>query len=389
MTTRRDLLWATAGLPLLGSSGLAVAQGGSTIGGLAAAATTPVVAGVRRPDTTRLPQRIAFGSCAEGAVPQPSWEAVLAADPDRFIFLGDNIYGDTRDPAVLSAKYAQFAAQPGFRRLCDRIPVLATWDDHDYGEDDAGAEYPMKEVSQRIFCDFWGEPSDSLRRTRDGIYDAVEFSAGGRRLQVLLPDLRFNRTPIRMLDLGGKKYDDWTVELERAGRKVPGPYERNPDLQATMLGARQWQWLESQLARPADLRVFASSLQVVADFPGWEAWINYAEDHQRLLQAIRSQRANGLLCLSGDTHYAEFSCLRTNVPYPLWDFTSSGLTETWPVLPPNSRRVGEAWREPNFGLLQIDWSDPAAVRVTAQVRDVTSAVRIEQQLDTRELRVGS
>ena len=389
MTTRRDLLWATAGLPLLGSSGLAVAQGGSTVGGLAAVATTPVVAGVRRPDTTRLPQRIAFGSCAEGAVPQPIWEAVLAADPDLFIFLGDNIYGDTRDPAVLSAKYAQFAAQPGFRRLCDRIPVLATWDDHDYGEDDAGAEYPMKEVSQRIFCDFWGEPSDSLRRTRDGIYDAVEFSAGGRRLQVLLPDLRFNRTPIRMLDLGGKKYDDWTVELERAGRKVPGPYERNPDLQATMLGARQWQWLESQLARPADLRVFATSLQVVADFPGWEAWINYAEDHQRLLQAIRSQRANGLLCLSGDTHYAEFSCLRTNVPYPLWDFTSSGLTETWPVLPPNSRRVGEAWREPNFGLLQIDWSDPAVVRVTAQVRDVTSAVRIEQQLDTRELRVGS
>jgi alkaline phosphatase D len=389
LTTRRDLLWATAALPLLGSSGLAAAQGGSTAGGLAAAATTPVVAGVRRPDTARLPQRIAFGSCAEGAVPQPIWEAVLAADPDLFIFLGDNIYGDTRDPAVLSAKYAQFAAQPGFRRLCDRVPVLATWDDHDYGEDDAGVEYPMKEVSLRIFCDFWGEPTDSLRRTRDGIYDAVEFSAGGRRLQVLLPDLRFNRTPLRMLDLGGKKYDDWTVELERAGRPVPGPYERNPDPQATMLGARQWQWLEAQLARPADLRVFASSLQVVADFPGWEAWTNYAEDHQRLLQAIRSQRANGLLCLSGDTHYAEASCLRTNVPYPLWDFTSSGLTETWPVLPPNSRRVGEAWREPNFGLLQIDWSDPAAVRVTAQVRDVTSAVRIEQRLDTRELRVGS
>ena len=389
MTTRRDLLWATAGLPLLGSSGLAVAESGSTVGGLTAAATTPVVAGVRRPDTTRLPQRIAFGSCAEGAVPQPIWEAVLAADPDLFIFLGDNIYGDTRDPAVLSAKYAQFAAQPGFRRLCDRVPVLATWDDHDYGEDDAGADYPMKEVSQRIFCDFWGEPTDSLRRTRDGIYDAVEFSAGGRRLQVLLPDLRFNRTPIRMLDLGGKKYDDWTVELERAGRPVPGPYERNPDPQATMLGARQWQWLEAQLARPADLRVFASSLQVVADFPGWEAWINYAEDHQRLLQTIRSQRANGLLCLSGDTHYAEASCLRTNAPYPLWDFTSSGLTETWPVLPPNSRRVGEAWREPNFGLLQLDWSDPAAVRVTAQVRDVTGAARIEQRLDTRDLRVVS
>jgi alkaline phosphatase D len=379
LTTRRDLLRATAALPLLGGGGLAAAAG---------AATSPVVSGVRRPDTGRLPQRIGFGSCAEGSVPQPVWEAVLAADPDLFIFLGDNIYGDTRDPAVLEAKYAEFAAQPGFRKLRDRTPVLATWDDHDYGEDDAGVDYPMKEASQRIFCDFWGEPADSPRRVRDGIYDAVEFSAGGRRLQVLLPDLRFNRTPIRMLDLGGKAYEDWAAELQRAGRPVPGPYERNPDPQATMLGERQWRWLEDQLARPADLRILASSLQVVADFPGWEAWINYAEDHQRLLQAIRLKRADGLLCISGDTHYAEASCLRTNVPYPLWDFTSSGLTETWPVLPPNARRVGESFREPNFGLLQLDWSDPAAVRVTAQVRDVAGAVRIEQRLDTRGLRAA-
>lgn len=387
MTRRREILQAAAFMPLLGAGGLAAAGVAEAVA-KSIAAPSVVPSGVRRPRTDRLPQRIAYGSCAEGAVPQPVWDAVLAADPDLFIFLGDNIYGDTRDPAVLAAKYAQLEAQPGFRKLRERAPVLATWDDHDYGEDDSGVEYPMKETSRRMFCDFWGEPADSPRRTRDGIYDAVEFSAGGRRLQVLLPDLRFNRTPIRALDLGGKTYDDWAAELERAGRTVPGPYERNPDLQATMLGARQWQWLEAQLARPADLRILASSLQVVADFPGWEAWINYAEDHQRLLQAIRARRADGLFCISGDTHYAEASVLRTNAPYPLWDFTSSGLTETWPVLPPNARRVGESFREPNFGLLQLDWSDPAAVRVTAQVRDVTGAVRIEQRLDTRDLRVA-
>ena len=335
----------------------------------------------------RLPTRIAFGSCAHEDKPQPIWEAVLAAEPDVFIFLGDNIYGDTRDPAVLREKYARLGAKPGFRRLRERVRVLATWDDHDYGEDDAGAEYPMKRESQRIFCDFWGEPPDSLRRVRDGIYDAVEFGAGGRRLQVLLPDLRFNRTPIRRLDLGGKPYEQWSDENARAARDVPGPYERNPDAAATMLGDVQWRWLEAQLARPADLRILASSLQVVADFPGWEAWINYAEDHQRLLQAIRSARAHGLVCISGDTHYAEFSCLRTNAPYPLWDFTSSGLTETWPVLPPNARRSGPSYREPNFGLLQIDWNDPYAVRVTAQICDVDGKVRLEQLLDSRELRV--
>ena len=74
-----------------------------------------------------LPRRIAFGSCARQDKPQPIWDAVLASEPDLFVFLGDNIYGDTRDPTVLRAKYAQLAAQPGFKRLRERVPVLATW----------------------------------------------------------------------------------------------------------------------------------------------------------------------------------------------------------------------------------------------------------------------
>ena len=335
-----------------------------------------------------LPRRIAFGSCARQDKPQPIWDAVLASEPDLFVFLGDNIYGDTRDPTVLRAKYAQLAAQPGFKRLRERVPVLATWDDHDFGENDAGADYPMKEESRRIFCDFWGEPADSPRRRRDGIYHAVEYGAAGQRLQILLPDLRFNRTPIRTRDLDGSTYKNWSTRLEREGREVPGPYDREPDAKASMLGERQWQWLESELAKPADLRIFASSLQVVADFPGWEAWINYAQDHQRLIDTLRRQRASGLLCISGDTHYAEFSRLEVNVPYPLWDFTSSGLTETWPVTPPNARRVTDVLREANFGLLQIDWQG-SRTQLEVEVRDVGGKVRLAQTLALSDLQPAS
>lgn len=342
----------------------------------------------RRPSVDRLPSRIAFGSCARQDKPQPIWEVVNELAPDLFIFLGDNIYGDTENMLELRAKYAQLGRQPGFRRLCERTPVLATWDDHDYGANDAGREYPMKQQSRQIFCDFWGEPAASLRRTRDGIYDAVRFSDGRRALQVLLPDLRFNRTPIRPLDLGGRSYKDWAAEQERAGGNVPGPYEREPDSAATMLGEAQWQWLEQSLAEPADLRILASSLQVVADFPGWEAWINYAGDHQRLLQAIGRARANGLFCISGDTHYGELSRLDLNAPYPLWDLTSSGLTEVWPVTPPNSRRIGEVLREINFGWLEIDWQS-VTPSVRMQVRDARGDIRAEQQLSAAELRVAT
>lgn len=369
---RRDLLLAGLALPTF-EPGLALGS---------AAVGKP-----RRPDSRSLPTRIAFGSCAHQDKQQPIWDVILESRPDLFIFLGDNVYGDTRDPSVLQAKYAKLRAKPGFQRLCAQVPIMATWDDHDYGENDAGYEYPMKEESRRIFCEFWGEPSDSVRRTREGIFDSIIFSAGNRSLQVILPDLRFNRTPIRSLDLGSARYKDWAERLEREGREVPGPYERNPDLSATMLGEVQWQWLEAQLKEPVDLRILASGLQVVADFPGWEAWINYTSDHQRLLQSIRKYRADGLICISGDTHYGEISRLDLNSPYPLWDITSSGLTEVWPVTPPNSRRIGNVIREQNFGLLTVDWFD-AEASILAQVIGINGEPRLEQRIYLDTLRVS-
>ena len=333
--------------------------------------------------------RIAFGSCAKQSKDQPIWDAILAAKPDLFIFLGDNVYLDTRDPEEMRAKYAQLAQKPGFQKLRETTPILAVWDDHDFGENDAGGEYPMKEEARKIFCDFWGEAAASPRRSRDGIYSAYLFGPVGKRIQIILPDLRFNRSEILHLDLGGKSYRAWEQELAAAGRPVPGPYARNPELKASMLGEDQWCWLEAQLRLPADIRILASSLQVLADFPGWEAWINYAQDHQRLIETIRKTKAHGLICISGDTHYGEVSRLDANVPYPLWDFTSSGLTEVWHVLPPNALRVGEAYRARNFGLIDIAWNKMVGPKLNVAICGEQGHVALSQSIDVADLRVGS
>jgi len=355
---------------------------------IAAAVPAPAAAAVdvAHPALDRTLTRIAFGSCAKQSLDQPIWEAVVAAKPDLFIFLGDNIYGDSRDMAVFRDKYAQLAAKPGFQKLKASTPLIAIWDDHDFGEDDAGGDYPMKEQTRQIFCDFWGEAATSPRRSRDGIYAAYVFGPVGRRVQVILPDLRFNRTPIRKLDLGGKDYHAWAEALAKSGRPVPGPYERNPELDATMIGERQWTWLEAQLRQPAEIRILGSSLQLLADFAGWEGWVNYARDQARLFDAIRDAKANSLICISGDTHYGEVSMLDLNTPYPIWDITSSGLTEVWPVLPPNALRIGEAWRQRNFGLIEIDWSAPSP-RMNVQVRDELGVPRLTQGIDTATLKV--
>jgi alkaline phosphatase D len=328
--------------------------------------------------------RIGFGSCAEGGKEQPIWQAVLAAKPELFLFLGDNVYGDTRDLAVLRAKYAEFARQPGFAKLRDTTPLAATWDDHDFGEDDAGGDFPQKEASRQAFFDFWGEPVDSPRRARDGVYASYVFGPVGQRVQVILLDLRYNRTPLVRQEPGARNYRSWAWARHRKGLEVPGPYARNPDRGATMLGERQWQWLEQQLETPADVRLIGSSLQVLADFPGWEGWSLFAHDQQRLIDLIRRKSANGVVFLSGDMHYAELSQLDVNVPYTLWDLTSSGLTEVWPAATPNANRVSDVIREPNFGLIEIDWQG-AQTTVTLSVMDQRGTRRIEKRLSLVDL----
>jgi len=356
---------------------IALAGAGATIGSIPAAVAT-------RPDLPQTVSRICFGSCAHQDKDQPVWEAVLAAKPDLFIFLGDNIYANTRDINVMRAKYAQLAAKPGFQKLRRSVPIIAVWDDHDYGENDAGADFPLRNQAREVFLDFWQEPLNSLRRQRDGIYTSYTVGPPGQRVQIILPDLRSNRTPISALDVGGLDYDKWINKKRDAGLPVPGPYIRMTDSSATMLGNSQWAWLQREFEAPADVRIFGSSLQVLADFTGWESWMVYANDHDRLIDLVRRKQASNMIFLSGDTHYGELSMLDLNTPYPLWDATSSGLTEVWPVLAPNDRRVGKGVREVNFGVADIAWRG-ADTSVTLQIRDVKGAVKLQQIISTRNL----
>ncbi len=196
--------------------------------GAAVLAASPAgVSGTPAP-LTPAPRRIAFGSCAHQDKDQPVWDAIVAAKPDLFIFLGDNIYADTRDPNVLRAKYAKLAAKPGFKKLRDNVPILAIWDDHDFGENDSGCDYPLKDISKTAFLDFWGEAASSPRRTREGIYDSRMFGIAGQRLQIVMPDLRSNRTDLRTRDLGGQDYSAWAKASRPRVSPCRGPASATP-----------------------------------------------------------------------------------------------------------------------------------------------------------------
>ena len=181
--------------------------------------------------------RIAFGSCAEQRRPQPIWDAVLAYQPDLFIFAGDNVYGDfnTADAAGSGRPMTLPAQIAGYARLRDKVPHLAVWDDHDYGRNDGGADFPHKAVAKDEFLSFWNVPADDVRRTREGIYSAHIIGPPGMRVQVILLDLRWFRSPLKRTD-----------QRDALGKER---YMPDADPAKTMLGDEQWAWLARRAAK--------------------------------------------------------------------------------------------------------------------------------------------
>ncbi len=313
-------------------------------------------------------QRIAFGSCLKQDKPAPIWNVIADMKPDVFLFIGDNIYADTEDMSVMRQEYDKLNADQAYQRLKRTCPILATWDDHDYGVNDGGADYPARDASQREFLRAFDEPKNSPRLSRPGVYMAKTIGPPGRRVQLILLDTRYFRSPLKK-----------APAAQRAFRR----YVPNPDKSATMLGDAQWQWLEKQLRQPANLRIIASSIQLVSEDPGWEKWANLPRERQQLFDLIKKTNAQGVLILSGDRHIGELSMMDAGIGYPIYDLTSSGLnsaSEFWRTYEVNRHRVATMNWGDNFGIIDIEWSTPDP-EIRLQIRDVTGDINIQRKIN--------
>ncbi len=294
--------------------------------------------------------RIAFGSCNSTAFAQPIWSAVLQAKPDVWIWTGDSIYADTLNIHRFHRLYAKQRAKPLYRKLMDSAFITGTWDDHDYGANDAGKEYPLKDESQKAFLDFLGAPEDDPRRQRQGVYGSHDFGPKGQRLKIILLDTRYHREA--------------------------------PAVDADMLGEKQWKWLAAELQQPdIDLNILVTSIAAIAREPEYlEGWARFPESNRRLSRLLVESAAPVVL-LSGDRHFAEISRYEhPSLPWPLYEVMSSGLTHAASSMRYNNPyRVGQLYNALNFGFLEIDWGEDT-ISVKMQVRDTDNKARIADRV---------
>ncbi len=317
----------------------------------------------RKLDTKSTLQTIAFGSCNNQNKSQEIWKHIVVNKPDLWIWLGDNIYGDTQNPQVMADKYSLQKNNLEYRRLLACSPVIGTWDDHDFGWNDAGKEFAMKKESKRLLLDFLDVPKNASVRNREGVYQSFVFGKNGKKVKIILLDTRYFRD---------------SVERTTGVNKM---YLQN--VEGDILGEKQWAWLEKELKNSdAQINIIASGYQIIAKEHRFEKWNNFPKARARLLQLLQETKPTMPILMSGDRHIAELSRTRlTGLEKPLFEITSSGLTHTWDKKreEPNHYRVGELVVEKNFGILKIDWSGKTP-KVSVEVRGLRNQLFLREEL---------
>lgn len=285
---------------------------------------------------------LVFGSCNKHDLPQPLWDPILAENPDIWIWLGDNVYGDTHDMELLKSKYDSQYKQEDYVKIRENMEVIGIWDDHDYGINDGGVHYAQKDKSQQLMLDFLDEPKNSPRRKQKGAYTSYTYGEGDQKVKLYLLDARYHRDT-----------------LERS----EGVYI--PNKEGTILGEEQWSWLEKEFKNSdAAINLIASGIQFIADEHPYEKWANFPNEKEKLMKLIAESGITSPVLLSGDRHIAEIA--KTQLPNgkDVYDITSSGMTHTWNEWKPEANKyrvAGDHVTELHYGLLNIDWENKMMV----------------------------
>lgn len=272
--------------------------------------------------------KMAFGSCLHQNYPAPIWSAIKNNNINSFFFLGDNIYGDTSSglPWKLKSSYElQKKAIPSWLKS---IELYSIWDDHDYGKNNAGADYKFKQKAEELYFDFWNIPSNDERRSRPGIYYASVKKIHNNKVLIVGLDTRYFRSDIQ---------------------RVKGVHLPNLDPSATILGTEQWDWLKKTLSIDHDLLILASSIQVIPTEHRFEKWFNIPAERDKLLQLLVNHSAPTLI-LSGDRHRGGIYQYEK-----ILEVTSSSLNRnSSQKVERDTLLLGKTYPQNNFGLLTIE-----------------------------------
>ena len=218
------------------------------------------------------------------------------------LWLGDEWY--TREVDYYSEwgmyyRASHDKAMPVLQNFWKAMPQFAMWDDHDYGPNNIGKSYILKETSRTVFNSYFCNPSSG--ENGQGIYTMNSWGDAD----------------IFMTD------DRWWRSNDELKDSVDG--KPNPDKR--MLGTQQMEWLKNSLLYSnATFKIVAVGGQVLNPVSPYETWWKFPAEYTELMNFIKEYKINGVLFLTGDRHHSEIIKVDRPGTYPLYDITVSPLT---------------------------------------------------------------
>lgn len=308
---------------------------------------------------------VAFGSCArvQRNREQPIWNVVQRLQPDLFLWLGDNIYGDSRDPDILAEEYRRQREVAALQPVNRSASHLAIWDDHDYALNNHDKENPVKDLALKVFQHYWANPSYGLPDA-PGVF--FRYSYGG--VDFFFLDVRYHRDG-----------------------------DEDPDSEnKTMLGKTQLEWLMNGLKESqAAFKVLASgSAWSMAQGKTGDSWAAYMYERNRLFSFIRDRNIGGVVLLSGDTHVGELNAIpwSNRGGYDFYELVSSPLAQAtgngWMTQRPELRIRRVFDNDSNVGFIEFNTTQKPATMRFRLFDTYGNSVWQALELNTDELKNG-
>jgi alkaline phosphatase D len=218
------------------------------------------------------------------------------------LWLGDNWYTrdvDYFDKWGLWYRASHDRSSPVLQKFLKSTSHIGIWDDHDYGPNDIGSNYILKEESRKVFHSYF--PNTSAGFKNEGIYTLYSYGD----------------VDVFMMD------DRWWRSADELKDSVDG----KPNPAKTLWGQQQMQWLKNSLRfSSANFKIIATGSQVLNPVSPYDKLLDFPAEYDELMNFLEENKINGVLFLTGDRHHSEIIKVNRQGTYPLYDITASPLT---------------------------------------------------------------
>ena len=143
----------------------------------------------------------------------PIWSELLSFKPDMVFLIGDNIYADQYIYSVsmenLSRRYKETLRTLNLYKSKRLVPILAIWDDHDYGLNNGDKHFKYKKEMQKLFRGFFFLPEEGPHLERG---PGVSFLLKTKYQKFFFMDDQSFRDSFKEGSLWGKAQEHWLTE---------------------------------------------------------------------------------------------------------------------------------------------------------------------------------